>query len=78
LVGSITEEAHVDGISEYKLDNRGFIYQHTFTDLDWDVAQLRERVAALSNVLGQRSRVPELGSGQWFRNLVPEGWFKST
>lgn len=76
IVGGITEEAHFDGISEYKLDNRGFIYQHTITDLDWDVAQMRDRVAALSNILAQQSREPQLGSGQWFENLVPEGWFR--
>ena len=60
-------------ISEYKLDTRGFIYQHTITDLDWDLAQMRDRIAELSNVLGQRAREPQLGSGQWFRDLVP-GW----
>ena len=42
-------------------DKRGFIYQHTITDLDWDVAQMRGRIAALSNVLGQRVREPQLG-----------------
>ena len=73
IVGGLTEEAHFDGISEYKLDTRGFIYQHTITDLDWDLAQMRDRIAELSNVLGQRAREPQLGSGQWFRDLVP-GW----
>ena len=52
IVGGLTEEAHFDGISEYKLDKRGFIYQHTITDLDWDVAQMRSH-RGLSNVLGQ-------------------------
>ena len=75
LVGNLTEEAHFDGISEYRLDRGGFIYQHTLTDLDWDVAQMRDRIAALSNVLVS-SKTPQLGSGQWFRDLVPEGWFK--
>jgi hypothetical protein len=37
LVGNMTEEAHFDGISEYRLDRGGVIYQHTLTDLDWDV-----------------------------------------
>jgi len=31
--------ALVDGISEYLLDRQGFIYQHTLTDLDWDVGR---------------------------------------
>ena len=77
IVGGLTEEAHFDGISEYKLDKRGFIYQHTITDLDWDVAQMRDRIAELSNVLGQRAREPQLGSGQWFKVLVP-AWLTNT
>jgi hypothetical protein len=77
IVGGLTEEAHFDGISEYKLDKRGFIYQHTITDLDWDVAQMRDRIAELSNVLGQRAREPQLGSGQWFKDLVP-AWLTNT
>ena len=76
LLGDLTEDAHFDGISEYKLDKRGFIYQHTITDLDWDVAQMRDRIAALSNVLGQRVREPQLGSGQWFRDHAPTGWLR--
>mmetsp|Transcript_17205 Transcript_17205/g.27634 ORF Transcript_17205/g.27634 Transcript_17205/m.27634 type:complete len:510 (-) Transcript_17205:40-1569(-) len=44
LVGQLTEEVHFDGISEYLLDRRGFIYQHTLTDLDWDMAQFRYRL----------------------------------
>ena len=32
LVGNLTEDCHFDGISEYKLDRAGFIYQHSFTD----------------------------------------------
>ena len=77
IVGGLTEEAHFDGISEYKLDKRGFIYQHTITDLDWDVAQMRDRIAELSHVLGQRAREPQLGSGQWFKDLVP-AWLTNT
>ena len=77
IVGGLTEEAHFDGISEYKLDKCGFIYQHTITDLDWDVAQMRDRIAELSNVLGQRAREPQLGSGQWFKDLVP-AWLTNT
>ena len=75
LVGNMTEEAHFDGISEYKLDSGGFIYQHNLTDLDWDMAQMKERIAALQNGLVAQ-RTPELGSGQWFRNLIPDGWFR--
>ena len=74
IVGGLTEEAHFDGISEYKLDKSGFIYQHTITDLDWDLAQMRDRIVDMGNVLGQRAREPQLGSGQWFRDLVP-AWF---
>ena len=37
---------------------------------------MRDRIAALSNILAQQSREPQLGSGQWFENLVPEGWFR--
>jgi hypothetical protein len=75
LVGNLTEDCHFDGISEYKLDRAGFIYQHSFTDLDWDVAQMKDRIAALS--FGQmRQREPQLGSGQWFKDLVPEGWWR--
>ena len=74
LVGNLTEDCHFDGISEYKLDRAGFIYQHSFTDLDWDVAQMKDRIAALS--FGQmRQREPQLGSGQWFKGIVPEGWW---
>ena len=77
LVGNLTEEAHFDGISEYRLDRGGFIYQHTLTDLDWDVAQMKERISALSNVLVSNKQ-PQLGSGQWFKGIVPEGWFRGT
>ena len=60
-----TSPRPLDGISEYKLDNRGFIYQHTITDLDWDVAQMRDRIAALSNILAhsRASRSSEADSG---------------
>ena len=76
LVGNLTEDCHFDGISEYKLDRAGFIYQHSFTDLDWDVAQMKDRIAALS--FGQmRQREPQLGSGQWFKDIVPEGWWNN-
>ena len=75
LVGNLTEDCHFDGISEYKLDRAGFIYQHSFTDLDWYVAQMKDRIAALS--FGQmRQREPQLGSWQWFKDLVPDGWWR--
>ena len=64
LVGSIgTDEARFDGISEYKLDSKGFIYEHKITDLDWDVAQLRERAVSMMRA-AQGVRQP-IGSGDW-------------
>ena len=63
-------------VSANKNDNRGFIYQHTITDLDWDVAQMRDRIAALSNILAQQSRERSSSWGQWFENLDAEGWFR--
>jgi len=64
------DTVHFDGISEYSLDEKGFIYQHSITDLDWDVAQMGERVVSIVSAL-QRGTVvqqPGLGSGQWFKN----------
>lgn len=29
------EDVHYDGISEYKLDSRGLIYEHAFNNVDW-------------------------------------------
>ena len=64
LVGSFgADEARFDGISEYKLDSKGFIYEHKITDLDWDVAQLRERVVSMVRT-AQAQRQP-IGSGDW-------------
>lgn len=67
LVGSIgADEARFDGISEYKLDKKGFIYEHKITDLDWDVAQLRERVVSMMRAgTAQPQRYPPIGSGDW-------------
>ena len=67
LVGSIgADEARFDGISEYKLDSKGFIYEHKITDLDWDVAQLRERVVSMMRAAtAQPQRYPPVGSGDW-------------
>jgi len=53
--------AQFDGISEYKLDKAGYIYEHVITDLDWDVAQLRERVVAM---MGAVNKSPSI-SGQF-------------
>lgn len=53
--------AQFDGISEYKLDKAGYIYEHVITDLDWDVAQLRERVVAM---MGAVNKAPSI-SGQF-------------
>jgi hypothetical protein len=64
LVGSIgADEARFDGISEYKLDSKGFIYEHKITDLDWDVAQLRERAVQMMRA-AQGVQQP-IGSGDW-------------
>ena len=64
MVGSFgADEARFDGISEYKLDSKGFIYEHKITDLDWDVAQLRERVVSMMRT-AQAQRQP-IGSGDW-------------
>lgn len=65
LVGSMgVDEARFDGISEYKLDSKGFIYEHKITDLDWDVAQLRERAVSMMRV-AQGQPYPPIGSGEW-------------
>ena len=58
------DEARFDGISEYKLDSKGFIYEHKITDLDWDVAQLRERAVSMMRV-AQGQPYPPIGSGEW-------------
>jgi hypothetical protein len=64
LVGSIgTDEARFDGISEYKLDSKGFIYEHKITDLEWDVAHLRER--AVSMMRAAQGVQQPIGSGDW-------------
>jgi len=36
-----------DGISEFKLDSHGFIYEHRVDNVDWDVSHLRERLSVL-------------------------------
>ena len=64
LVSSLgADEARFDGISEYKLDSKGFIYEHKITDLDWDVAALRERVVNMMRA-ATAQRQP-IGSGDW-------------
>jgi hypothetical protein len=50
-------------------------FAFTFNLYHYSMGQMSERIASLSNVLGS-SKTPQLGSGQWFKDLVPDGWFK--
>jgi hypothetical protein len=59
LLGSLgASDVHWDGVSEYKLDAKGMIYEHTFESVDWGDPPLAESsLARLLAGLGARRGV---------------------
>ena len=47
-----------DGISEFKLDSDGLIYEHRVDNVDWDVSRFRERLSYLQNALAPQQQQP--------------------
>lgn len=47
-----------DGISEFKLDTNGFIYEHRVDNVDWDVSRFRERLGYLQSALAPQQQQP--------------------
>ncbi len=60
------DDVHYDGISEYKLDSRGMIYEHKIDNVDWGgeaPARSRSLAALLASLAPSQAPTPSFMRG---------------